>query len=879
MGLARDAVSEVVASGNSMPEKPILIFPTPTIAARTSRTGRGKPIVAPTAAQQSQRLDQKFQTIANSFQQVQAGMAGLNPEQVIILEAIGKLTDLAKAAVRVPGLEWLTEVDLEETPPVAGFQVADEPDKLLPQRLFALMSNQQAMNDLLGLWRRWCQHPAERARQGFGPFKQVFVHLKDVRLWGPKDRVDPATIAAWQEAVQHQQDPIRFQTELWCRQRENVRQAAYGALNDLVTAAGGRCIAQRAIPEIGYHGVLVDLPKAEIQKTIIRIQDQTYTALLRANGVMLFRPMAQMAAPILADARTSLPAGFGNGRPEPAGDPVVAVLDGHPLPTHTALDGRLQIDDPDGFSDQYQASEQQHGTAMVSLVVHGDLSSASEPLPQPVYIRPILLPSRDPISNSAMEIMPDDQLPLDLLERAVRRIAEGDGHEPAAAPTVRVVNLSLGDASLPFDRDPSPLSRLLDWLSWKYRLLFVVSAGNQTQDIVLNCRYGDSDRLTPEQKTALSMQALFADQVNRRLYAPAESTNAITVGVAHADRSGNPNPGRLHDLIPGRRWPSPITTISGGYRRAVKPEILMEGGRQLYVSKVAGQQTAFEVSRATAAPGQLVAVPGNAPGERNRVMFSRGTSNATALATRHAALIHSRLSLLAAEPGGERLLSDPFAVTMIKALLVHGASWPDTDGPPDPFAGITLDWRAKQDLVTRLVGYGEVDVERAIAGNEQRVVLVGCEAIADGQGHEYYLPLPPSLGSVNYRRRLTITLAWLSPVNHRHRDYRQAFLWVDTPAEYLSTGLGVNARDVDRPASTRGTVQHLVFEGADAIPFADNAHLTIKVNCRGDAGGFQGTVSYGLAVTLEVAAPIPIDIHTEIQDRVRARARIAALPR
>ncbi|MGI6781740.1 MAG: hypothetical protein ACOX56_02815, partial [Acholeplasmataceae bacterium] len=66
-----------------------------------------------------------------------------------------------------------------------------------------------------------------------------------------------------------------------------------------------------------------------------------------------------------------------------------------------------------------------------------------------------------------------------VIHRAVRRIFEGEGATPAVAPTVKVVNISIGDPVRQLTSIMSPLARLLDWLSFKYKVLFIVSAGNQ----------------------------------------------------------------------------------------------------------------------------------------------------------------------------------------------------------------------------------------------------------------------------------------------------------------------------------------------------------------------------------------------------------------
>ena len=79
---------------------------------------------------------------------------------------------------------------------------------------------------------------------------------------------------------------------------------------------------------------------------------------------------------------------------------------------------------------------------------------------------------------------------------------------------------------------------------------------------------------------------------------------------------------------------------------AVKPEILMPGGRLMYHAPLVMQNGVgrFEPQLPNQhPPGQLVASPGITPMELNRAAYSCGTSNATALASRTAAITLSRL--------------------------------------------------------------------------------------------------------------------------------------------------------------------------------------------------------------------------------------------
>src|SRR5438067_877455 len=110
-----------------MPDQPFIFFPRPTNVPRKSLGGGGRPITKPTPAAQQQRLDQKFQQIADSFANVTTGVAGLQPEQVIVFETISAIDNVAKAAAEIPGMEWLAESDLAEGDPEFGFADEKEP--------------------------------------------------------------------------------------------------------------------------------------------------------------------------------------------------------------------------------------------------------------------------------------------------------------------------------------------------------------------------------------------------------------------------------------------------------------------------------------------------------------------------------------------------------------------------------------------------------------------------------------------------------------------------------------------------------------------------------------------------------------------------------
>jgi len=232
-----------------------------------------------------------------------------------------------------------------------------------------------------------------------------------------------------------------------------------------------------------------------------------------------------------------------------------------------------------------------------------------------------------------------------------------------------------------------------------------VSVGNQSQEIELSLDTPDILSLTDDEMISKTLEALRKDQFRRRPFSPAEALNVLTVGAIHADASEWNGSDRRIDLLKGTRFPSPLSTVASGFNRSVKPDLFFPGGRQLYLQRPGNQiPPFFGVAASPQAPGLRVASTGVRPMELNRTVYSRGSSNATALATRTAALIHERLVSLRNEPGGDRL-SDDYLPVVLKALLVHGASWGEAGDILDRVFGPTAsEWRESLRLKSRFLG-------------------------------------------------------------------------------------------------------------------------------------------------------------------------------
>jgi hypothetical protein len=151
--------------------------------------------------------------------------------------------------------------------------------------------------------------------------------------------------------------------------------------------------------------------------------------------------------------------------------------------------------------------------------------------------------------------------------------------------------------------------------------------------------------------------------------------------------------------------------------------------------------------------------------------------------------------------------------------------------------------------------------------------MIGWSRIGDDEAHQFEIPLPPALSAQRVRRTLTITLAWFTPVNTRHRLIRRAQLWFDVNGE---NHLAPDAIALDARAARRGTVEHRVLSGIRATPIGDGSTLAIRVNCKAEAGKLLEQVPYALTATLEVAEPLGVSIYDQIQERIRARQVVEA---
>lgn len=861
-------------------QRPLLALGAPEVGERIKQTRRDMPRLSKVPpARQGQRISPQFQALVDAFDARRAELSQeqvdeVDPDLVLVFDLAGTVEAFGNAINKIEGLEFLAELLDDPSEPDADFHMVragERTEGTVQHSLYLVMSNATAVNQLVRLFEQWQQDPGLTFERGLGKFKAAFEQLRAIRRWGPQDRVrETGLLDHWEETlavVGQSISSVNVEVELWYRREPAQRASAEAHLRSLVERAGGSVTSQAQIDPIAYHALLVELPIQQVE-TVLR-DGAAAIELLNADEIMFVSPYIPMAvtAPE-AESRTSSSIAPVE---RVAGAPRIALFDGLPFQNHDALAGRLIIDDPDGLEATYGVTSRHHGTAMASLILHGDLSKPGEPLERPLYVRPILQPHR---YQPRQEVAVQGRLLTDLLHRAVRRIVEGEGTHPAAAPSVRIINLSVGAQSRALVRRISPLGRLLDWLAVNYNLLFIVSAGNHPDVPVV---IPAEEATTPKRASQAALEAIHLTSRLRGILPPGDAVNALTVSATHADDSGEvPLPDTVWDLVHADA-PAFYGAVGPGVGRSVKPEVYHAGGRVLYQQPVVPQGSPtvelLPANTASTGPGTQVAAPATG-GRTDATSYTHGTSNATALVTREASRIFDILEA-GRDNAEDTELPDPqYHPVLAKALLVHTSTWGEAGERLR--AALALDPQRWRRELTAVLGYGAIRPERIATAATNRAVLIAGGSLGREHRHTYAVPLPVSLRAKAEWHRITVTVASFVPTAGQLTRYRGAKVFFERLDDHQTGGSRIEA---DHNATRRGSVQHEISDGQKALVFSDGGALQLHVQCMDDAQRLKAgrVVRYGLVVSVETAITTSTTVHDEV--RAQLRAPIRAAPR
>lgn len=450
-----------------MAEYPLLPIPASEPDQRPPGRGGGNLPRLPTKRRQEERFGSVFQRLqeyssSDRLHELRQDPTAIAPERALVFEVAGSVDEFQRAISLIQGLEWLGDEELEFDADAdfavidtrRGREGQDREDRQVGGRLYLTMPDLAALEQMTSLWRRYQR--GEQAPRGFGPWFNVFRQLKDLRAWGPLDRVPDDTEDYIRQELETRQDAtVRLELELWSYRDQNRQRRGVAAFEDAVREAGGQIVDRASIPEIAYEAALVDVP-ADAARQIMERED---SQLVFCDDVMFVRPQTTLS---LLRGTEDSEAGNPLAGPLPGDNPPIAALfDGVPVQGHVLLQDRVVLDDPDDLDARSVVAGRHHGTAMASLIVHGDRQLAEPALQRSIYLRPVLYASADDAEEHPVR----DRLVVDTIYRAVLRMREGDQEGGPAAPAVFVVNLSLGDRRRPFAGPISPWAPC--WTIWR----------------------------------------------------------------------------------------------------------------------------------------------------------------------------------------------------------------------------------------------------------------------------------------------------------------------------------------------------------------------------------------------------------------------------
>lgn len=848
----------------------------------------------------SRSMDESFRSILDRDDiDVADDPSALAPERALVMKIIGSPERFVNAAQKV-GLEWLAEEvavltgvrsyfdpgdegrddeDEGEDEASAGageltdddldFLLGDDipvPDDELSGALYLGMPTRATFERLRDLWGAYVD--GKDPPKNHGDWWKLFGLLHEIRPWGPEDRVVEATRRLLREEQARQPgDDLRIEIDLWYRLDATRRDQAVSDFRTTVADLGGRVLDELRIDEIRYHSILIHLPGPAVDAIVERSGP-----LALDDDIMSIRPQSSFRFSI--DEPVSIETeDFADDADEPSRPSIGALIDGWPVSNHVMLRNRLDVIELDVADSLAPTNRRLHGTAMASLILRGDLHEGNEPLDRRLKVVPVLMPLGD------TETPPRDKLALGVIHRAVKELKEGTGGQPPSGPDVVILNHSICDEAFGFAGSISPWARLLDHLAWKYRILFVVSAGNirETFEVPIYPTGADMRSATPEHRRAELLRAVDAAKARRTMYSPAESVNALTVAAAHHDGSTLSLSGNTTDPYGDRAAPILGSGLGHGFNRSVKPDVMLPGGRQVAhptegpMLRVHGREHADRF-------GQSVAMPDLHRGRLDFTRMSAGTSNAAALATRAGMLIGDVLDDSPVN-GSEPWYRRDTAPCVLKALIAHGASWGDLGQEMTDVHIPSGHPNLRKEAVSRAMGYGPVDQARIVGAGSNRVTMLAEDTIGKDKRHAWRIPLPDELRASTEFRRIVLTLAWLTPVSPNSSQYRTFGLTLLGSTGKSGIWEGVK-RVGHQPAigfAKRGTLIHAVYESEKkgrAIPFGADGDFVVNVQATTKMPGNSAVlVPYALAVTIELADSINADIASSIRRRLGLQAR------
>lgn len=865
-----------------MTDRPILRLPNPEPTVRLAGTPDRRRRPRGTGRQgQDSRLGDAFTRLEDVFQReapdvlLRQDPSGIAPERALVFETILPIQNFQKAAERI-GFELLIEDRLDETYEIPD-ELVDEYVGAAAPTLYATMPTLADLRQLLRLWRDYQND--EPKPYGLAPWWKLFDMLADIRVWGPRDRLTPeAQAEIFKQLSDDDEEPVRLELEIWPTANQNQRDRWQYDTLARVNALGGLIVKTSSIDLDGfvYEAALVDLPSGAVRTMLENPFGPDGLATI--DGVQFVLP--QTVGQSLPDLTDDEPdSDFDNLVPFNPDAPIrVVLLDGTPIAGHPALDGGVVIEDVHDLVRLSQVQHRRHATSMASLILRGDLVADGSPLSGARLLAiPVL------VDGESGAWSPSDHLFVDMVHVALTQAFLGDS---PLAPDAFVVNFSIGVKGSHFSGRVSSLARLLDWWSENQGVLFTVSAGNISEDLVIpNTTWTDFEDSDQERQINMVDIALRDARHSRTLLAPGEAVNVVTVGAASEDLAEPAIPlaaGMITLNNSSGVRPAISSGIGLGAFRSIKPDYIHTGGEHELRMLPDREGLRLSVPNKHQRTGLFAATVQRGVASHYRV---RGTSCSNAMATRAHVNAASALAEEAGPYEGLELNRRDFAL-ITKALAVNAARWPANAVTNYETERVRLagNHHSAREEVCRYFGHGLLDETLMLESPGLGATMVGAATIRRDQAALFSVPLPPSMAGERIGRSMWVTVAWFSPVLATRARYRLALLeavphGADLFGELIedqSWSLNMKAQHLDANIIKRGTVwsRRLVHNSPVVPNFDHNSTLPIRVQCRDNSGGGLSPdedIRFAIAVTLELEVEAQFDIHTEIENNLRVR--------
>ena len=861
-----------------MRNRPILCLPEPRPARRLRGPSRHIPRPSGAGVQrQKDRFSQQFNRLRIALKRPGAEVElrldpfGIAPERALVFVTAAPINDFAHAANLVD-LEILSEFDLNDTEQIPRYLISQNGGNINP-KLYATMPTSDTFRNLLSLWHRY--ERGERAERGYSAWWHLFDLLAELRAWGPKDRLTAENCLELENRLPLDDDDgeVKIEIEHWPTENRDLREQWRKNTKAQVKEMGGRIIHQSSIHEENFHyeALLIGLSARQVREMIK--EPSAISGLAMLDGIQFILP--QTISQSLPSQSPPMHLDINNlEHLETKGPLRVLLLDGTPVSGHPALNGGIIVEDVHDLVGRSIVSSRRHATEMASLILRGDLVSDGQRLTNSrVLAVPVLIDTED------KSLSPNDRLFIDLVHVALQRVFGGDN---PLAPSIFVVNFSIGVHGSHFAGQISSLARLLDWWSYKAGILFVVSAGNIPDDLEIDgTTFTDFEDCSIPQRQSLVQSAQRHQSYRRTLLSPSEALNVLTVGAASRDSdpsSMGRTPRTVEICTPSEILPAISSGRGLGPFQCIKPDLIATGGQHEVMLLPKHNAVKLRVLQETPQTGLAVARSIRGKHEYSR---SRGTSCATALVTRF--LVSAGVALT--EEGGpydgyELSRTDLALVT--RALAVNGSRWPETANnlyAKEKQSGRKYQQAAEE--VVRHFGYGFLNPELMYESPLNGATLVGFGQIRKDGATIFDMPLPSSLSGKMISRSILITLAWFSPIEPTNATYRLAALEAVAADGSMQAdeekdnewGLGMKSDPPSQKLISRGTIwsRRLVHKRNKVTTFSDEETLPIRVQCRDRSrSGLNPDeeIHFAIAVTVQLETTVQSDILEEIRNRL-----------